>query len=575
MRKTKIICTIGPATSSKEAIKSLIDAGMDVCRLNFSHGSHKEHGQIISYIKDLRKGIKKPLAILLDTKGPEVRTKNIKAIPLLLGQKVLLHGDPNKDGIAIAPVSVLEDLKLGDLVLFDDGSIKSKIVEKRADGFLLEFISAGTLKLNKSVNIPGVKLNIPYFTEKDKEDIAFGIEQGVDAIAVSFTTCAEHILRIKELLRKGDAEHILVFSKIESLEGIHNFDEILEVSDGIMVARGDLAVECSFAHVPPMQRMMIHKCNMKGKPVIVATQMLESMVLSVTPTRAEVSDVANSVFDGTSCTMLSAETAVGEHPPLTVSVMAEIIIQAEKEPIKTPFSTDNLISISSKIGYSAVQIGNDINAGAILAFSKSGQTARRISAFRPTSKVIVISPEESTFHQTAFLFGAIAIKEKKDSDHGCLNEIIGHMLKEGWVKYGDLIVITMGVPYGRSYTTNTVRIESVGNAIVRGKPMDGKGMEKVEGEVAFYFPRGDKKGGDLSGKILIMREFFKQEGDLLKGASGIVLQNSYLDISSESALKEFSKKYNIPYIKQAEGAMALLKEGEKIRLEPSLGLIFH
>jgi pyruvate kinase len=271
--------------------------------------------------------------------------------------------------------------------------------------------------------------------------------------------------------------------------------------------------------------------------------------------------------------MLSAETAVGNHPALTVSVMEEIIIQAEKEPIKSSCTTDNLISISSKVGYSAVQIANEINAGAILAFSQSGQTARRIAALRPKSKLLVISPLQSTFHQTAFLFGAIAIKEDKNCDHSYLNQIKNYILKEKLVRYGDLIVVTMGVPYGTSYTTNTVRIESIGDVIVRGKKMEKDGIASVEGEVIFYFPRGGSKQINCAGKILIMREFFKQESHLLKDAKGIVLQNSYLDVSSEIALKEFSNTYNIPYIKGAEGAMSLLKEGEKVILEPSLGLI--
>lgn len=356
MRKTKVICTIGPAVSSKKGLKSLIDAGMNVCRLNFSHGSHEDHGKVIRDIKELRKGLDRPLAILLDTKGPEVRTRNSDPQELLEDVLYPLHGDPEKEGIPIAPKSVINDLKAGAIILFDDGHIKGKVVGCKLSGFSVKITNPGTLQPNKSVNFPGVKLNIPFLTDKDREDILFGINQGVEAIAASFTMSAEHILSIKELLRKENAAHILVFSKIESLEGIHHFDEILEVSDGIMVARGDLAVECSFAQVPPMQKMMIDKCNKEGKPVIVATEMLESMVTNRSPTRAEVSDVANSVFDGTSCTMLSGETAMGKHPAHTVSIMCEIIKEAEKATFEDRVAPEHIRSLSSKVAFSAVQI---------------------------------------------------------------------------------------------------------------------------------------------------------------------------------------------------------------------------
>lgn len=575
MRKTKVICTIGPSVSSKEGIKSLIDVGMDVCRLNFSHGSHCDHGKVISYVKELRKDIDKPIAILLDTKGPEVRTQNLKELDLKKGTTTLMHGNSNQEGIPIAPVCVLDDLTVGNIVLFDDGLIKAEIIEKQKDGFLLKFHSSGKLKQTKSVNFPGVKLNLPYITEKDKEDIAFGIEQGVEAIAASFAMSAEHILSIKELLRKQGAGHILVFSKIESLEGINHFDEILEVSDGVMVARGDLAVECSFAQVPPMQKMMINKCNAKGKPVIVATQMLESMGTQLTPTRAEVSDVANSVFDGTSCTMLSGETAVGNHPFHTVSVMCEIIKEAEKEHLSNHYINENTKSVPSKVACSAVQSANDINAGAILAFSKSGKTARRISALRPKSKVIVITPEESTFHQSAFLYGAIAIKEFGDYDHKALDQFMCHMLHQNWVSYGDLIVVTLGIPFGVSYTTNTIRIESIGNVVVRGEKMkEPLEPSSIIGSVVFCFPRGDREVVDYSGNIVIMREFFPVDSKLLRDAKAVILQNAHYDTASEEAIEEFSKQYSIPYIKRAEGAMSLLKEGANIRLESSLGLVF-
>lgn len=574
MRKTKVICTIGPAVSSKEGLKSLVDAGMDVCRLNFSHGTYEEHQRVVEDIKEVRKGINRPLAILLDTKGPEVRTKNKENLILVEGDVLLLHGEREKGGIPIFPESVIDDLSDGDTILLDDGHLKGRIQGNKESGFSVKVLVPGVLKPNKSVNFPGVTLNIPYLTEKDKEDILFGAKVGVEAIAASFAMSAEHILSIKELLRRANAEHILVFAKIESLEGIHNFDEILEVSDGIMVARGDLAVECSFAQVPPMQKMMINKCNHKGKPVIVATQMLESMVSSKSPTRAEVSDVANSVFDGTSCTMLSGETAVGSHPAHTVSVMCEILVEAEKEAHVDHLLHEDIKSVSSKIAFSAVNSANDIEAGAILVFSKSGRTARKISALRPQSKIIVVTPEEITYHQVAFLFGARAMRELQDYAERDFHDFMSRMLHQGWVNYGDFIVITMGVPYGVSYTTNTIRIESVGDAIVRGVMRKGADDKSIRADVLFYFPRSARRDFEFTGKIVIMREFFKESGELLKAAKGIILQNAPYDKASEEAVNEFYTKYGVPYIKRAEGAMSLIKEGQEVRMEPALGLVF-
>ncbi|MCH9811904.1 pyruvate kinase [bacterium] len=574
MRKTKVICTIGPSVSSKKGIKSLIDAGMDVCRLNFSHGEHEDHGKVIADIKELRKDLDRPLAILLDTKGPEVRTKNSSEMELVHGEEYPLHGKQEQAGIPIAPKSALEDLSEGDTILFDDGAIKGKVLGSLEKGFMVKISIPGVLQPNKSVNFPGVKLSIPFLTEKDKEDIIYGVQQGVEAIAASFTMSAEHVLSIKELLRKEDAAHILVFSKIESLEGIHHFDDILEVSDGIMVARGDLAVECSFSQVPPMQKMMIDKCNKQGKPVIVATQMLESMVSSKSPTRAEVSDVANSVFDGTSCTMLSGETAMGLHPAHTVSVMCDILKEAEKAELVDRVTPEHVRSLSSKVAYSAVQIANDIEAGAILAFTKSGRTARRLSSLRPKMKVVAVSPEEATYHQAAFLYGISAMREPENADHNNLYPCVCSMLQKKYAHYGDLIVITQGVPFGVSFTTNTVQIESVGNAILRGAKRNKSPTTEVEGEVFYYFPRTKKESSSHKGKIAVLREFFDETAIDLADVSGVVLQNALYDKVSEERLLAFSEKHGIAFVKRAEGAMSLLKEGDKVRLEPALGLVF-
>ena len=302
--------------------------------------------------------------------------------------------------------------------------------------------------------------------------------------------------------------------------------------------------------------------------------MLESMVTSKTPTRAEVSDVANSVFDGTSCTMLSGETAVGRHPGLTVSVMCDILKEAEKAKFVDRVAPEHVKSLSSKVAFSAVQIANDIDAGAILAFTKSGRTARRLSSLRPHMRVIVVTPEESTYHQTAFLFGIAALREPSSADHRDLTPYMCTMLQKKYVSYGELIVITQGVPFGVSFTTNTVQIESIGNAIIRGAKKNRSAKTQVEGEVFYYFPRSKKDTSPHKGKIAVLREFFDDTADALKDCKGVILQNSHYDKASEEALFKFSEKYKIPYIKHAEGAMSLLDEGDLVRMEPSLGLIF-
>jgi pyruvate kinase len=333
--RTKIICTIGPAVSSYEKILELIDAGMNVARLNFSHGTHADHLQVIQHLKKARKTRKIPLAIMLDTKGPEIRLGKMKKgeVSVKAGQKILLvkeevEGDEKR--WQVTPEVVVDSLKPGVMVLFDDGYVSSKVVERRKEGVVVEIQNPGVLKSLKGVNVPGLNANIPAMTEQDVKDIIFGCKQDVDIIAASFIRSADHVLEIKQLLSDQSKPVILVIAKIENSLGVENFDAIIQVADGIMVARGDLGVELPLKQVPSLQKMMIRKCVHAAKPVVTATQMLESMIKNPRPTRAEVSDVANAIYDSTSAVMLSGETAIGQYPIEAVSMMRAIVQEAEK-----------------------------------------------------------------------------------------------------------------------------------------------------------------------------------------------------------------------------------------------------
>jgi len=472
MRKTKIVCTIGPACRSEETIEQLVKSGMNVARINFSHGDHEYHEETIQMLKNVREKLACPLAILLDTKGPEIRIKTFKEENVFLeeGKKFVLTADEVDGDENIVSVTYKElprQLDNGAVVLIDDGRIELTVNSIEGSNIICTVVHGGELSDRKGINIPGIHLDFPYLSEQDKKDIIFGIEHDVDFIAASFVRCKEDIISLRKFVDYNGGHSIKIISKIENGEGIENFDEILDNCDGIMVARGDMAVEIEFERLPGLQKRFIRRCYKAGKMVITATQMLESMINSPNPTRAEITDIANAVFDGTSAVMLSGETAMGHYPVLAVEVMEKIVIQAEMDA----FELDAYRDIKYEIDYSdvtnavcdaACTTARDINAKAIIALSKYGQTARRMSKFRPYQPIVAATPVEKTFHQLALSWGVYPVVARYQNNS---DELFVHAIdcakQLDIVDKGDKVVISAGIPLSTSGNTNILKVEVV------------------------------------------------------------------------------------------------------------------
>ncbi len=469
--RTKIICTMGPAVDNLEKILELIDAGMNVARLNFSHGSHEQHLKTIQNLKKARALRKVPLAIMLDTKGPEIRVEVLKegGITLHTKQKVRLVKQSligDAEGLTITPGEVLDSLDVGMTLLFDDGYLISKVIEKTQEAVIVEMQNGGLLKSHKGVNIPNVEIPLPAMTAQDVADITFGCQQDVDLIAASFIRSAEHVLEIKQLLASQNKADILVIAKIENSLGVQNFDSIVEASDGIMVARGDLGVELPLEQVPALQKMMIRRCTRACKPVVTATQMLESMIKNPRPTRAEVSDVANAIYDSTSAIMLSGETAIGHYPVETVKTMRKIVEETEKDFSYRAFfereGKDDHTDISSSVALASVKTAYSAQAKAIFALTSSGLTARSISRFRPEMPIIALTPNSKVYHQLGFNWGVIPVDPSlSDNVREALARTSSFALSAHLLKPGDLVVVTAGSPFGITGTTNMMLVERI------------------------------------------------------------------------------------------------------------------
>ena len=457
MKKTKVVCTMGPNTNDKELMRKLIRNGMDVARFNFSHGDHAEQKSRMDLLKELREEEHSNVAILLDTKGPEIRTgllKDGKKIMLEAGKKFTLTteevaGDENI--VSISYPGLINDVSRGKTILIDDGLIGLKVVEKKEKELICEIINGGELGERKGVNVPNVPVRLPALTEKDRQDIIFGVEQGVDFIAASFVRSAEGVLEIKALLKECGAPHLPVIAKIENAEGIKNIDEIIRCADGIMVARGDLGVEIPAEEVPYLQKMLIQKCNSNYKPVITATQMLDSMMRNPRPTRAEVTDVANAVYDGTDAVMLSGETAQGKYPLEALQMMVHIIENTEEhldyETLLGKAQAHRKKGISSAIGYSSVATAASLNAKCIVTPTVSGATARVVSKFRPKAPIIGVSPSALTLRKMQLYRGVYPIKSiQLETTEDICEEAINLVSAKQIVEPGDIVVLTAGIP---------------------------------------------------------------------------------------------------------------------------------
>ena len=463
IKKTKIVCTLGPVSENEETLRELIKNGLNVCRLNFSHGSHEEHKGRMDLVKKLREELNMPTAILLDTKGPEIRTGKFDAPEVLLeeGQTFTITMKDvmgNKEMCTVSYKGLANDVKTGDTILIDDGLVGLTVKEVNGDDIVCEVQNSGIVKNHKGVNVPGVKVNLPAITEKDRSDIEFGIEQGIDFIAASFVRKVSDVLAIREILEENNATHIKIISKIENQEGVDNLDEIIEVSDGIMVARGDLGVEIPTEEIPVVQKLMIKKCNEAGKPVITATQMLDSMIRNPRPTRAEVTDVANAIYDGTDAIMLSGETAAGKYPVEAVKTMATIAKRAEETMRNRRTKINKSKNVTDAISYATCTTAMDLDARAILSSTASGHTARMVSKFRPDCPIIATTSDESVRRQLSLTWGVLPVMRNKsaNTDQVIVNSIEAAKTAE-YVNENEIVVINAG----GSETTNLIKVETV------------------------------------------------------------------------------------------------------------------
>lgn len=473
MRKTKIVCTIGPASRDEKTVEELIKSGMNVARLNFSHGEHPYHKETIELVKKVRKKLDAPVAILLDTKGPEIRLGMFErdAVTLLDGGKFVLTAEDVLGNENIASISYKElpsQLSVGNTVLINDGNVRLEVESVLGREIHCKVVRGGEISNRKGINIPRVHLDMPFLSDRDKSDLIFGIENDVDFIAASFVRCADDIISLRKFVDFHGGHDIKIISKIESVEGIENFDEILRLSDGIMVARGDMGAEVEFEMLPGIQKRCIRKCYRSGKMVITATQMIESMINNPRPTRAEITDVANAVFDGTSAVMLSGETAVGKYPVEVVRVMAKIAEQAEKDAFEMnsykgiDYDLD-FLDTTNAICDAACTTARDIKASAIVALTKYGQTARRMSKFRPIVPIVAATPIEKTYYQLALSWGVYPVlaQYQKTSEELLLHAADCARLIDV-AKDGDRVVIAAGIPLDTSGSTNLIKVSVVG-----------------------------------------------------------------------------------------------------------------
>jgi pyruvate kinase len=471
MRKTKIICTLGPAVDTPELIAALLSGGMNAARFNFSHGSHPEHLERLNRLKAVRDSMGVPVATILDTKGPEIRIKTFeeKSITLEAGDTFTLTAEDivgNQSKVAVTYPKLYEEVEAGQVILIDDGLVAIRAEQIKGQEIVCTVENGGTLSANKSINIPGVHISLPALTEKDIADIRFGVENDFDFIAASFVRRAADVEAVRDVLHQCGGDEVKIIAKIENQEGVDNIDDILAAADGIMVARGDLGVEIPASRVPVLQKQMIRKGLQAGKPVITATQMLDSMMRNPRPTRAEVSDVANAVFDGTSCVMLSGETAGGKYPVEALSAMVEIVTEAENSiDYWRQFQKQRVVpasNINDAITHTCCLTAKDLNATAIIAATNSGRTARSICRFRPACPVAALTMHEKVRRQLAICWGVIPFLTGEVTSTDRIFSLSADVaVKEGLVQPGDTVVITAGVPLGRSGSTNLIKAQVI------------------------------------------------------------------------------------------------------------------
>lgn len=577
MRKTKIICTLGPSTDDENVMRELILNGMAVARMNMSHGTHEDHKKRADMVKKIRAELDMPVALLLDTKGPEIRTKNFKNGSELLeaGQTFTfttdnIEGDSKRCAITFADLP--KDVRRGDKILVDDGLIEMEVTSTTSKEIVCEVLNGGKIASHKGINVPGTRLSLPFISEQDKKDIAFGVEQDLDFIAASFTRSSDDILKLRAELDKNNCNNMRIIAKIENAEGVDNIDDIIRVSDGIMVARGDLGVEIPMEDIPSLQKKLITKAYKAGKQVITATQMLDSMMVNPRPTRAEATDVANAIYDGTSAIMLSGETAAGKYPVQAVKTMAKIAERTENDIDYIGRFRKRQVTeqpdVTSAISHATCTTAHDLGAVAIITVSKTGQTARMISKYRPACPIISGTTSKKVLRQMNLSWGVIPIlvEEKTNTDE-LFEHVVNVAEEHNLVKNGDLAVITAGIPLGVSGTTNMLKVHLVGNVLVSGTAVT---HQSVIGRICVCESEKDLSDKFKNGDIIVTAKTTNEMLPQLKKAGGIVTEQDGLNSHAAIVASALDK----PVIVGAKNAVKLLRTGTTVKLDGSRGIVF-
>ena len=577
MRKTKIVCTLGPSTESEEVMRQLMLEGMAVARMNFSHGSHEEQKKRLDMVKKLREELHLPVAALLDTKGPEIRIGDVEGgkLELKAGQDFILTTEEilgTAGKVTITYKELYKDVCPGDSILIDDGLIGMEV--RRIDGqdIICKVVNGGFISNHKGVNVPGVELKMPFVSEKDYSDILFAAEQGYDFVAASFTRTAEDILEIRKILDENGGEGIHIIAKIENMQGVENAEAILRVADGMMIARGDMGVEIPLEEVPVIQKKLIRLTIRMGKPVITATQMLDSMMKNPRPTRAETSDVANAIYQGTSAIMLSGETAAGAYPVEAVRTMARIAERTERDIDYTkefkPRRLAERPDVTSAISHATCTTAMDLYAAAIVAVSKSGRTVGMISKYRPSCPIIGCAMDERVCRQLNLSWGVIPLQldEEKTADD-LFDHAVGAAEHRGLVSRGELVVITAGLPLGMSGTTNMIKVHVAGRILISGK---GVNNLKASGNVCVCQGLDDLEQNFRPGDIVVVSQTTNEMMPKLKDAGGIITETG--DRYSHAAIVGMA--LDIPVITSARNATRILKSGAFITVDAEQGTVY-
>ncbi|MBS1409929.1 MAG: pyruvate kinase [Christensenellaceae bacterium] len=575
MRKTKIVCTMGPNLFEKHLIAPLMKAGMNVARFNFSHGTYETHQHYYDEVCRIRDELGLPIATMLDTKGPEIRVRSFKngRVTLQNGQLFTLTTDEvegDEERVSITYKELPQDIAVGSSILIDDGLIGMQV--ERIDGadIVCRVLNGGVVSNNKGVNIPNAHLSMPFISEKDHQDILFAIKNGYDFIAASFTRCADDIMQIRHILQENNCHTINIIAKIENMEGVENIDEILRVVDGVMVARGDLGVEVPLEDVPSLQKKLIQRGIAAGKPVITATQMLDSMIKNPRPTRAEATDVANAIYDGTSAIMLSGESAVGAYPVEAVETMVRIALRAEADmDYIRRFSRDTSAStdVTNAISHATVTSAHDLNASAIITVTKSGSTARILSRYRPACVIVGCTTEKHVWRQLALSWGTVPLMIAEESNTDDLFEhAVDAAVQNGLVHDGELVVLTAGVPLGISGTTNLMKVHVVGHLLSRGQGLHGG---KVIAPLC-VIRNLEKDAKDFNtGDVIVCHQTTREMFSMLRKSSAIVLEDD--NPEGHGAIAGMS--LDIPVIIGAKNATNILKSGAVVTVDGEKGTV--